>query len=486
VACPKNVTSSIREKIGVVAESRVPLQQAELRKEMGLVDVVLAQITYIVTLEFFGTAVKAGSSHAVLWLAAISLFFIPQALVVRYLNQLMPLEGGLYEWARLAFNDTIGFLVAWNLWLYVVFLVAEYGFVIVTYFAFALGPGAAWMASSKWLLVSASAALVAALAGISVLGLRAGKWVTNAGGTLTVVALGVLVLLPVFHPIRGGVPAYHPLPLVRPTLTLFSLSVFSKMTFGALCGFEFVAIFAGECRHPARTLARSVLFAAPVIALLYTFGTSAILAYVPMHDINLIGPVPQALSVGLRSFGLANILAPVTILLLLGNVLSTANFTFSASSRLPMVAGWDHLLPNWFTRLHPRYKTPINSILFIAVVTLAASVAALIGVNPEEAFSLVQIWAFTLYGLAYLVMFAIPLRANPARGIQPRWWLRVAACSGFTVTLLFVGLSVFPVIDVPNPASYAWKTVAVVVGANILGGVFYTWSRQQNAQRNSA
>jgi glutamate:GABA antiporter len=470
---------SSKERIVEAPQSGVQAHQTELRKELGIVDVVLAQITYIVTLEFFGTAVKAGSSHAALWLTAIALFFIPQALVVTYLNKLMPLEGGLYEWARLVFNDATGFLVAWNLWLYIVFLVAEYGFVLITYFAFALGPDAAWMASSKWLIVGASAALVGGLAWVSALGLRIGKWITNAGGSLTIVAVGVLILLPLFHRLPGTDAAYHPLPLVRPALTLFSLSVFTKMTFGALCGFEFVAIFAGECRNPARTLSRSILFAAPVIALLYIFGTSAILAFVPVGEVNLIGPIPQALSVGLRSFGLAQILAPVTILLLLGNVLSTANLTFSASSRLPMVAGWDNLLPKWFTRLHPKYKTPINSILFIACVTLAASVGVLIGVNEEEAFSLVQIWAFTLYGLAYLVMFAIPLMGNRKLPIQPRIWLRVAAGSGFIVTLLFVALSIFPVIDVPNPSSYAWKTVAVVVGVNVLGGLFYAAARKR-------
>jgi amino acid transporter len=462
------------------ADAGVQAHQAELRKDLGLLDVVLAQITYVVTLEFLGTAAKAGSSHAVLWLAAILLFFVPQALVVRYLNQLMPLEGGLYEWARLAFNDAIGFLVAWNLWLFVVLLVAEYGFVLVTYFAFALGPGAAWMASSKWLTVLASAALVGGLVWVSALGLRVGKWVTNAGGALTVVALGVLMLLPVFHPMRGPFGSYHPLPLVRPAFSLFSLSVFTKMTFGALCGFEFVAIFAGECRNPARTLARSVLIAAPIIVFLYVFSTSAILAFLPARQVNLIAPVPQALSVGLNSFGLANILAPVTILLLLGNTLSTANLTFSASSRLPMVAGWDNLLPKWFTRLHPKYKTPTNSILFIASVTFAASVVVLIGVNEEEAFSLIQIWGFTLYGLAYLVMFAIPLVGNRKVGIQPGLWLRVAACSGFTVTLLFVVLSVFPVIDVANPVSYAWKTVAVVVGVNTLGAILYTRRKKKS------
>lgn len=464
------------------AGAQVQADQAGLPRELGLLDLALAQIAYVVTLEFFGTAVKAGSSHAVLWLAAILLFFVPQAIVVRYLNQLMPLEGGLYEWARLAFNDAVGFLVAWNIWLFVVLLVAQYGFVLVTYLAFALGPGAAWMATSKWLTVLASAALVGGLVWVSALGLRVGKWVTNAGGTLTVVALGVLVMLPFFHHVGGAASSYDPLPLARPALSLFTLSVFTKMTFGALCGFEFVAIFAGECRSPARTLARSVVLAAPVIGILYIFGTSAILAYVPANQVSLIGPVPQALSLGLRAFGLAKILAPVTILLLLGNTLSTANLTFSASSRLPMVAGWDHLLPGWFTRLHPKYRTPTNSILFIACVTLAASMVVLIGVNEEEAFSLLQIWSFTLYGLAYLAMFAIPLVGNRERGIKPPVWLRLVACSGFTVTLLFVVLSVFPVIDVPNPEAYARKTAAVVVGVNVLGAIFYAASRQRSAR----
>jgi amino acid transporter len=180
----------------------------------------------------------------------------------------------------------------------------------------------------------------------------------------------------------------------------------------------------------------------------------------------------------LRAFGLANILAPLTILLLLANILATANLSFSASSRLPMVAGWEGMLPQWFARLHPKYKTPVNSIFFIACVTLGAGMAALIGVNSEEAFSLLQIWAFTLYGLTYLVMFAIAVLGNRQRGIQPRPWLRLAAGAGFAVTLTFVVLSIFPVIDVPNPASYAWKTVAVIVGVNILGGVFYAFRRR--------
>jgi glutamate:GABA antiporter len=459
------------------AEQRVLSHQSELRKELGTLDVVLAQITYIITLEFFGTATKAGPSHAVLWLAAIALFFVPQAIVVTFLNNLMPLEGGLFEWARLGFNDVVGFLVAWNLWVYIVLLVGEYGFALTTYIAFAVGPSAEWMAASKAMILASSVLLVAVFVAVSALGLQIGKWVVNAGGFMTVLALALLIVLAAVRFWRGTSPSVGPLPLVPPPLKLFSLSVFSKMTFGALCGFEFIAILAGECRNPVRTIRRSVFISAPVIAALYILGTSAILAFVPSTQINLIGPVPQALALGLRSLGVANILAPITILILFANIFCTGCLSFSAGARLPMVAGWEGIVPEWFTQLHPKYRTPINSILFAGIGTLAACVIALIGVNQEEAFSLIQIWAFTLYGLTYLAMFAIPLVSGRKLGVRPSLGLKLAACLGFLVTLLFVVLSIFPVIDVPNPASYAWKTVAVVVGVNVVGGFLYARAR---------
>lgn len=468
------------DNIGLAAtEARIQARSAGLRKELGIVDLALAQIVYIVTLEFFGTAARAGPSHVVLWLVAIAFFFVPQALVVAYLNRLMPLEGGLYEWVRIAFNDRLGFMVAWNLWLYVAFLVAEYGFVGVSYIAFALGPRADWMVSNKLLAVVASSAMVGGLVCVSALGLRIGKWVSNVGGILTLAALGVLIGIPVVNFARGTTQSYHPLRLVNPGISLFSLSVFSKMTFGALCGFEFIAIFGGECRDAGRNLRRSVLITAPVIAFLYIFVTGAILSFTQPGDVNLIAPVPQALSSGLQSFGVARVLAPLTIILLLGNCLATANLSFSASARLPMVAGWDDLLPAWFTRLHRTYKTPINSIFFVGAVTLGASIGALIGVNEQEAFSLIQIWGFTLYGLAYLAMFAIPLVGSNQRGMRPKLWLQVAAASGFLVTLLFVVLSIFPVVDVADPVTYAWKTVGVIAGTNIVGALVYAVGRRR-------
>src|SRR5215510_11700143 len=91
------------------AEARVEARSAALRKELGVGDLALTQILFIVGLTWIGVAAKLGSAHVVFWLLAIVLFYLPSAVVVIYLNRLMPLEGGLYQWAKLGFNQTVGF-----------------------------------------------------------------------------------------------------------------------------------------------------------------------------------------------------------------------------------------------------------------------------------------------------------------------------------------------------------------------------------------
>lgn len=455
-----------------LAQTEVQSHCAALRRELGIFDIALAQILIIIVPEFFGTAVKAGPSHVVLWMLAIVLFFIPHAYVVAHLNRLMPLEGGLYEWARLGFGDRVGFITAWNMWVMQTIQVSQIALVTTTYLSYAL-PGSAWIATSPSAVITASIALIAMMMLIARFGLGVGKWVSNVGSIFTVFILAVVIFLPYFHVRLGHRPVYHPLPLVLPSLTLFSLSVFSKMTFGALSGFETVATFAGESHNPARSIMRSIVITAPIIALLYIFGTSGILAFVSPDAIDVIGPIPQALRSGFAAFGMALPVVSAAILLLLLNYLCSYTLYFSANTRLPMTAGWDHLLPRWFAQLHPRYRTPVNSIFFMGGVALATSIAVLIGSGNQESFILLQTWAWTFYGLAYLVKFAIPLLSAKEKGLRPKPLLRLGSATGFLVTLLFVLLSVQPVIPVASKTVYLLKVIVVVVTVNFLGWTIY-------------
>jgi len=464
------------------AERQVEQRSAVFKKELGLTDLALTQILFIVGLPWVGTAGKLGPSHIIFWLLAILLFYLPSAGVVIYLNRLMPLEGGLYQWAKLGFNELMGFMVAWNLWLFVILNTSEIGLQAATSLSYALGPRAAWMAGSKWFIALLSSAIIGLLVLVATLGLGVGKWVHKAGAVMMLLIFATILLLPILNFARGNISEYHPLQTAVPTFSLFSLNILGKLGFGALGGFEYVAIHAGECRDPVRAISRSVVVAAPIIAVMFILGTSSVLALIPPDDIDLIGPIPQVLSLGFRTFGAVSYIVPVTILAFLWIRIAQSSVQFTGNTRLPMVAGWDHLLPEWFTRLHSKYKTPVNSILFIGAITLGIGLIGMIGVGQQEAFQLLWNASGVFYALTYLVMFAIPLFGLKAAGARLPLWLKIAALSGFLMTLLYVGLSVFPIVQVESRLAFAAKIATVIVGANVIGAaVFLLAGRKRKA-----
>jgi amino acid transporter len=462
------------------AEHEVESHSVVLKKPLGLRDLVLTQILFVVGSSWVGAAAKLGQAHLFFWLLAILLFYIPQAAVVIYLNRRMPLEGGLYQWAKLGFSEFAGFIVAWNLWLLSITVIALGGMFVTTNLSYAIGETATWMPNSKWCVSLISCALVAGLGWTGVRGLSLGKWVHNIGAFAMLVVYGALIFLPFIALARGELKHYQPLQIVAPTMSIFyCFNIFTKMAVGALSGFEYVAILAGETRAPARDIGRSVMIASPVIALMFILGTGSVLAFIGNNPIDLIGPVPQTLRLGLRSFPIAGVIASIGILLMTVRSISSTSVHLTGSSRLPMVAGWDRLLPDWFSHLHPRYKTPVNSIIFVAAVTLVIAIASQIGAGIQEAFQLVDNAANVFYGIVYAVLFAIPIAGAGAIRTGAPIWLRLAAICGFGVSLLAIFFTIYPIIDVPSPLIFAAKVITVTVIANTVGVVIFLIGQQR-------
>src|SRR5215212_6781852 len=156
------------------AEARIEGQSAVFKKELGLTDLVLTQILFIVGLPWVGVAAKQGPAHLVFWLIAIALFYVPSAIVVIHLNGRMPLEGGLYQWAKIGFNERLGFLVAWNLWLFAILNTSETGIQATQYLEYVVGPSINWLSGNKVFIAAVSAAIFAALMWLGIRGLSVG------------------------------------------------------------------------------------------------------------------------------------------------------------------------------------------------------------------------------------------------------------------------------------------------------------------------
>jgi amino acid transporter len=449
-----------------------------LRRYLSLPDLVLTQILCVVGSSWVGIAASLGNGQSLTWMVAMVIFYLPMGASVICLSRVMPLEGGLYKWAQQSFGDLIGFMIAWNIWVYAICTVATVLFAVPSEFAF-LVPSASWLPGNRPASLLIILSVLAVITAFTVRGLNFGKWVHNVGSAAILIAYALLIALPVWALLHGAPIHWVPVSAQLPPPNLFSLAIFGQMIFGALCGLEYIALLAGESHAPARTIGRSVLIASPVICAMFILGTASVLAFPGAGKINYVAPIPQTLRAALGNQGLGATLAATAIFLLELRLAGAASLLFTGATRLPLTAGWDHLLPDWFQRQHPRWLTPVNATLFTAALIVLILLLGSTGVDVQEAFQVLSNASLTHYQLAYMTMFAIPLLGTKTLRVQLPTWLKWTSAVGFGATLISFAVSAYPFVDVVNPQTYALKILGTTLFSNILGFTFYQLRRRR-------
>src|SRR5215472_18660155 len=135
--------------------------QHGLRRQLGLGDLVLAQVLCVVGSSWVGVAAGLGRAQMLFWLGAMLAFYLPMAASVIGLNREIPLEGGLYVWAHRAFGDLGGFLTAWNILIYAIAVTAAILYAVPTEIAYLIGPSAAWLPENRLVSLAIVTATVA-------------------------------------------------------------------------------------------------------------------------------------------------------------------------------------------------------------------------------------------------------------------------------------------------------------------------------------
>lgn len=467
------------------AAPRAAEAEPRLHRPLALRDLVLAQILCVVGSSWVGVAAGLGRAQSIIWIAAMLLFYVPMAASVVCLNRAMPLEGGLYVWARQAFGDLGGFLTAWNLWVYGVAVTATILYAIPTEISYLIGPAARGLPNDRFVSLAIVVLMLAGITFAALRGLELGKWIHNTGAIAILIVFASLIALPLWVFAHHAHIHYTPFSVAAPQINVRTLALFGQMLFGALCGLEYIAILAGESQHPARSIGQSVILSSPVICAMFILGTASIVALVPRGRIDFIAPIPQAMRLTLGNTGIGNLAAILVIVLLQFRLLGATSYLFTGVTRLPMAAGWNHLVPAWFTRLHPRRGTPTNSIACTSALVLVLILVFSSGVRAQEAYQLLTNASLTHYEVAYAVMFAIPLFGAAAlRRALPRWLMWTSAV-GLASTLFSLFVSVFPFVRVVSARGYALRIVGAILISNLIALVFY-WMRSRGAQTETA
>jgi len=265
--------------------------------------------------------------------------------------------GGPYLYTRAAFGPFVAFEVGWMQW----FTRASSQASIMAGIAVALGYywPAVTVGWPRHLLLTA---VTATLAWINVRGIRQSAWLVNA---LTV---GKLVPLALF--IIVGLSFIRPAALASlPPITPAQASTAALMLIFVFGGYDVVPVPAGEALDPRRHVPFALVMTIVVVTAVMTLAqivAQSVLPDLAAHKT----PIADAAAVMVGSGG--------ALLIGIGSVLSmTGNNAGQVltGSRMLFALAEHGELPAVFGRIHPRFRTPANAVVFTSAVALALAVS---------------------------------------------------------------------------------------------------------------
>ncbi len=453
----------------------------QLRKEMGFWDVLLFNIATVLGPRWIAAAAHNGTSSISLWVLAAALFFLPMALIINELSSRFPEEGGLYVWAKEAFGDFHGFVAGWNYWIYTVFYFPGLLLASVSMSAYVLGGKGADLSQNRLYLEIGSYVLLLVAVWLNIIGLNIGKWLQNAGGVSTYLPLLMLTAVAGVMWVRHGSLTQFTCSNMMPSWNWDTVNFWSQIAF-AFTGLELVSAMSGEIRDPRRTLPRAALGAGALISVMYIIGTVSVLVLVPSGDVDPKSGVFHAITVAsvALKIGFFGVLA--AMLVTVGNAGGVGS-TVAGIARVPFVVGIDRYLPKAFGKVHPRWGTPYVSILVQAVVSALVLRVSQINETTRGAYQVMIDAAIILYFIPFLYMFAAAIKLagrkdraeNPHAVLVPggKTGVWIASGLGFVVTLLSIGVSLYPPFESANRGTFLFKVVGWTVGSLALGLFLY-------------
>jgi amino acid transporter len=453
-----------------------------LKRELKLRDLVLMQILVVMGLNFAGYAAKQGRTQVVLWLLAVVLFYLPQAAIVIRLSRVIPVEGGVYQWVKQGISPFAGYMAGWSFSLYIVCWYASFGSQVASGIAYVGGSNGAWMGTSKVFALSLTALICLLVFALNVRGLHVTKWISGAGSLLSVGVFLVMVYLLVRLWAKAKMLPDIAFSLAWPGFSLLTLNVFTKMALFALSGFDQCSIFSEECRKPKNDVARSVFIAVPLIALMYIASTSSILAYIPVTKVDMAAPVSQLMGTGFGPAAVGWAFTAITVGAFCAALIAALVVAVGMVARLPMAAGWDGLLPAWWSQLHPRFGTPAKAVAAVAAALLLSGSLSLLGAANQEAVQVLAAVGFGSYCIMYILLFGAVVFGFRSTEWRPGVAIRLGAFLALLVSALAFIFQLLPIGEVASPWFFAMKVTGGICATSGLGAYLY-WRGSLRAQR---
>lgn len=339
----------------------------ELRKKLTLKDLVIFGIVFmgpLAAMVLFGIMDVSSKGHSVL---SYLIAFVAMLFTAHSYGEMVtafPIAGSTYSYTQRAVHPKLGFLSGWVMILDYV-LIPMLLYLISSSFANALIPQIPIWA---WILIYSISITIINLIGVEV--------AAKANFIMTIimfVAIISFVILALKYIITGNVSTGISIARIynKDTFSFKALISGSAIAVVSYLGFDAITTLSEEVNVEGKKIGLAIMIACLIQTFIYI--VVAFLATVIVPDyIKIVNPDTAFFGIALKVGG--NFLQIFISIAIIIQGIGTSLAGQSAASRLLYGMGRDKVIPEKvFAYLHPKFKTPINSILIMSIIGTAGA-----------------------------------------------------------------------------------------------------------------
>lgn len=430
-------------------------------KRLGFVEALLFAIASSVGLRWLPVSGATGPSSLVFWLLALLAFYIPETIAVLELTEHYEGTGSVYTWVRETLGEHAKFVCGWFYWISVLPYLAGLIYFLSGLFLSAAGADPKNVALSLPL----SLGITAFVTVTQVIGLRAGKWLTNIG---SIAGWSVVVVILVAAGIalarnEGATNFVH--ASYVPPKTSGSVLFFSNVVFG-FAGIESLSFLRDEIRGGQRTIRRVLVTLGAFAFGVYTVGTMAMLVLLPQDRLTHLEGFADAIRAAFGRIG-HPFLAVLVIAFFALTQVGALTVWFGIAARAPAEAGIDHVLPRVLTKKRADGEPPRAAVLMQGALTALTVVLAQAGEGAAAAYDFLLSMSVLTAGIPYVFIFAAHFSLKRS----------IAGAVGFLTTVVALICTLAPSASDEHPVRTFSKILASTAGSLCVGLALYGLGR---------
>jgi len=367
-------------------------ENLHLKRELGLVAATAIVVGNCVGSGIFTSAaslaVASNPKTAIIAWVITAIGSLLIALSFASLGTAMPRTGGPIVYTRAAFGDFAGFLIAWTYWVGAWVGNAAIITAFMLYFTYfvpsAATPLAAFLITSGvlWFFTI-----------VNILGVKGAGVITIVTTVLKVGALVVFVVI-------AGI---HFNPEMLSTVSSVEVSGMNTLpaaiaiALWAFVGIESATVPAGEIKNPEKNIRKSTIYGTLIAATVYLVVSVVAMGVLDQSTLaESKAPLADIINAATGGTWGGNFIAIGAIISTLGAtagwILTTARSSYGATQ--------DKLFPQIFAVIHPKYKTPVASLVISGVAANVLLILNYVG-SLNAAFNFMLLLATLAFLPAY-------------------------------------------------------------------------------------